>query len=73
MPKSAKRKERRQEQKASYLAGRSRKSYKHRSALNVGLDEDDRQMGNPRQGQTLDICALSAGRYSQDMKASIKA
>ena len=42
MLKSVKRKERRQEQKASYLAGMSRKSYKHRSALNVGLDEDGR-------------------------------
>ena len=50
MPKSAKRKERRQEQKASYLAGMSRKSYKHRSALNVGLvglDEDGRANGQP--------------------------
>ena len=34
LPKSAKRKERRQELKASYLAGMSRKSYKRRSALN---------------------------------------
>ena len=41
MPKSAKRKERRQEQKASYL------SYKHRSALNVGLDEDGRANRQP--------------------------
>ena len=48
MPKSAKRKERRQEQKASYLAGMSRESYKHRSALNVGLDEDRQANGQPK-------------------------
>ena len=51
MPKSAKRKERRQEQKASYLAGMSRESYKRRSALNVELDEDGRANGQPETRQ----------------------
>ena len=38
------------EQRASYLVRMSRKSYKHRSALNiglVGLDEDGRANGEP--------------------------
>ena len=69
MPKSAKRKERRQEQKASYL------SYKHRSALNVGLDEDGRANRQPEirpdSGYMCAKCRLILSRYEGIYKSLI--